>query len=215
VTKKLTRSKRKELRSKGQLKVPARLDETLKAAEKQAEEEAASARVHEAREAIAHRADAEEDDAPPAPPPKKRRDLTVLLLVGLTAVAGFILWLVQRDPGPAEPAKAAATATGRMPTIVTATYAKPPPPAAAPPPPPAAVPPPPVAAPPSAPAAPTSAPAAPTASVAPASAPVAQTSAPLAPAKPKAAEPAAPKPAEPLKPAPAKAPKKVDADPYG
>src|ERR1700679_709210 len=81
VTKKLTRSKRKDLRAKGQLKPVPRVPAAQKAAERQAEEEAASARVHDARAAIAHRDD--EDEAPPAAPKKAktgRRDLTLFLL---------------------------------------------------------------------------------------------------------------------------------------
>jgi ferric-dicitrate binding protein FerR (iron transport regulator) len=127
-TKKLTRSKRKELRAKGQLKVPARLDEESKAAERRAEEEEASARVGEAHEEIAHRAG--EDEADPAPAKKKPRDLTVLLIVALTAVAGLIVWLVQRGPSQPEAAtaSASASASARAPIILTAPHKPPPPP---------------------------------------------------------------------------------------
>jgi len=112
-----------------------------------------SARVHEAREAIAHRE--EEDPAPFASqtPAKKtgRRDLTLLLLVGVTGIAALIYWLTQRPPTPtAEPVPSrptvAATADRTPPVappvpvapaptaeptpIVTAIAAAPPPPPA-------------------------------------------------------------------------------------
>jgi ferric-dicitrate binding protein FerR (iron transport regulator) len=125
VTKKLTRSKRKELRAKGQLKEVPRLDDGHKAEERRAEEESASARVHEAHEEIAHRE--EEKDAEPAPAKKKPRDLTVLLLVALTAVAGLILYLVQRGPSQPEAAKPAASASARAPTIFSVPKPSPPP----------------------------------------------------------------------------------------
>ncbi len=197
MTKKLTRSKRKDLRAKGQLKPVPRVDPAQKAAERQAEEEAVSARVHDAREAIAHRDEVEPAPASQKKPKAGRRDLTLLLLAGLTGVAGLIYWLSQRPPTPAaEPApQATATAAARTPVFlpphpvspapsatpepaITATAAAPPPP---PPPPP----------PPAAPAA-TARPAAPKA-------------APAEPAKP----PPAPAPAKP----PAK--KSESADPYG
>jgi hypothetical protein len=111
VTKKLTRSKRKELRAKGQLKPAEALREveTRKAAEKRAEEEAATARVHEAHEELAQR---DEDDAPSSRKKRKRkgRDLTLLLIAGVTAVAGLIFWLSQRAPGKPEPSKPASSA---------------------------------------------------------------------------------------------------------
>jgi hypothetical protein len=100
VTKKLTRSKRRELRSKGQLRPLEWSVEARRAAEKQAEEAEASARIHEAREAIAQR---EAEDSPVSEKKGRRpRDLTVLLLFGVTAVAAILYWLSQRSPTPAK-----------------------------------------------------------------------------------------------------------------
>jgi hypothetical protein len=86
--------------------------EAQKAAEKQAEEAEVSARIHEARAALAHRqADAGAEDSPPVSEKRKkgrprRRDLTLLLLFGVTAAAGLLYWLSQRPPtrSKAEPA---------------------------------------------------------------------------------------------------------------
>jgi hypothetical protein len=202
VTKKLTRSRRKELRTKGQLKPAANLSEVQaqKAAERKADEEAVSARVHEAREQIAHRHDEGEDEA--AAPAKKprRQDFTVLLLVGLTALAGLLYWLSQRPPSKAEPTAATTTAATaapeRTPLTVTAPLRAPLPPLqpAQPPPPPAALP-----APAPQPAPPVNA--APSASAAP-------STPPLPSPPPKRVEPARPQP-------PKAQPKKPEGDPYG
>jgi hypothetical protein len=107
-TKKLTRSKRKELRVKGQLKPVPRLDEARKAAERQAEEEAAGARVHEAREQIAQREDG--DDDAPAAKRRRRPDLTLLLLAGVIVLAGIIFYLSQRGPAASTEPRPAASA---------------------------------------------------------------------------------------------------------
>jgi hypothetical protein len=183
--------------------------EAQKAAEKQAEDNEASARVHEARDAIAHR-DTDGEDAPPVSEKRKkgsprRRDLTVLILFGIVAAAGIAFyWLAQR-PTKAQPAPApsASAPAARMPVHVTLPH-------------------------PSQPAAP-----APVTTVAPESTmglrPAEPGSAPypgaptvnvaVPPAAPAEAAPAQPAPAKPApaKPAPAKpAPKKAEsADPYG
>jgi hypothetical protein len=173
--------------------------EAQKAAEKQAEENEASARVHEAREAIAHR-DADGEDAPPVSEKRKkgsprRRDFTLLILFGIVATAGIAFyWLAQR-PTKAEPAPApsASAPAGRMPVHVTLPHPTQPPSPA------------------------------PVTTVAPESTdlppPVAVP--PATPAEPAAAQPAPEKPAPakpaPAKPAPAKQPpKKAESgDPYG
>ena len=113
MTKKLTRSQRKELRTKGQLKPVARLDEARKAAEKQAEERAAGARVHEAREALSQREDAPDGAAAKS---GRRPDLTMLLMLGLLGLAALLFYLSQRPPAPAEARPAgSADATKRSP----------------------------------------------------------------------------------------------------
>ncbi len=121
MTKKLTRSKRKELRQKGQLKVPPRLSDAQRAAERQAEEEAQSARIHEAHQEIADR----EDGAAPVAAAKKksRRDLSLLLMFGLIGLAGLVYWLSQRPPS--EPSRAASSASARAPVMLTAPVPRP------------------------------------------------------------------------------------------
>lgn len=94
VSNKVSRAKRKDLRSRGQLSPVVRVVEERRATERRAIEEETSERVHAAREEIA-----EESEAPRATEKKKpRRDLTVLLLAGLIALTGLIFWLTQRSP---------------------------------------------------------------------------------------------------------------------
>ena len=102
VSKKLTRSQRRELREKGRLPTAApRVKQAQRVAERQAEEEAVSARVAEARGEV-HDAEEKRGEARGGTR-AKRRDLTVLVLLGLTAIAAIIFYLSQRAPSTDEP----------------------------------------------------------------------------------------------------------------
>jgi hypothetical protein len=83
---------RRELREKGRLAPAPKEKQAQRVAERQAEEEAVSARVAEAREEVAHHA------APTKKARSQRRDFTVLLLLGLTAIAAIIFYLATRAP---------------------------------------------------------------------------------------------------------------------
>lgn len=99
MSKKLSRARRKELREQGQLEEAPRAVEEARRELRRAESDGASARVHAAREEVAARGDdapEEESEAPAKPRP--RHDRTVLVLVGLTALAALIFWLTQRSP---------------------------------------------------------------------------------------------------------------------
>ncbi|MFT3774734.1 MAG: hypothetical protein QM820_56005 [Minicystis sp.] len=99
MSKKLSRSKRRELREQGLLEAPSRAVIEARREQKRAEGTPATARVHAAREEAAARTEeAQEEDAPAAPKGNARRDRTVLVLVGLTALAALIFWLTQRSP---------------------------------------------------------------------------------------------------------------------
>lgn len=93
VSNKVSRAKRKDLRSRGQLPSVVRVAEERRATERRAVEEDASERVHAARDEIA-----EERVPPRAFAKKPRRDLTLVLLAGLVAAAALIFWLTQRSP---------------------------------------------------------------------------------------------------------------------
>jgi hypothetical protein len=97
---------RRELREKGKLAPAPKLKQAQRVAEREAEEHAASARVAEAREEVAHH----EAEAKPKAR-SKQRDLTVLLLLGLTAIAAIIFYLSQRAPSTDEEMKPAPSAT--------------------------------------------------------------------------------------------------------
>jgi hypothetical protein len=92
VSKKLSRSKRKELRDKGELE-PTRPAERRRTEDAYTPPRSTAARAPEPREEIA-------DDEPVEAAPKKAagRDRTVLVLVALTAAAALIFWLTQRSP---------------------------------------------------------------------------------------------------------------------
>jgi len=94
VSKKLSRAKRKDLRDKGSIEAAPRAAAERRSAARRDEEASAASRVQEAREEIA----AEEEAREAAPRPRARRDRTVLVLVGLTALAALIFWLTQRTP---------------------------------------------------------------------------------------------------------------------
>lgn len=91
MSKKVSRSKRRELKDKGLYEAPPRLPESVRA-QRRAEEEAAGVHVAPERDEL------REDDAPVLDKKQPRRDRTVLVLVGLTALAGLIFWLTQRSP---------------------------------------------------------------------------------------------------------------------
>jgi hypothetical protein len=99
---------RRELREKGKLAPAPKVRQARRVAEREAEEHAASARVAEAREEVAHH---EEEGEAKLKARSKQRDLTVLLLLGLTAIAAVIFYLSQRAPSTDEEMKPAPSAT--------------------------------------------------------------------------------------------------------
>jgi|HubBroStandDraft_5_1064220.scaffolds.fasta_scaffold651890_2 hypothetical protein len=105
---------RRELRAKGHLPPAPRDKQALRVAERQAEEQAASARIAEAHEEAAHH-----EVEPKREERSRRRDFTVLLLLGLTAIAAIIFYLSQRAPSADDastrPADSAAPAKGEAP----------------------------------------------------------------------------------------------------
>jgi hypothetical protein len=111
VSKKLTRAQRKALREKGELKPLSRTADEARQAERRAEEEEATARVQEAREGLAlQQASKERTHAK-----RQRRDRTILLFVGLIAVAGMIFWLTVRSSSSTRGPSTPRTATSAKP----------------------------------------------------------------------------------------------------
>jgi len=90
VSKNVSRAKRKELRSKGQLPPLVRVAEEPTLTEKRAVEASVRARIIPAADEVAV-----ESETPRAAAPKKpRSDLTLMLVLGLIAVAGIVFWVV-------------------------------------------------------------------------------------------------------------------------
>lgn len=82
---------RRELREKGRLAPPPKAKQAQRIAERQAEEQAASSRVADARDEVARH-----ERGPARKARAKQRDLTVLILLGLTAIAALLFYLSQR-----------------------------------------------------------------------------------------------------------------------
>jgi hypothetical protein len=92
---------RRDLRAKGRLLPAPRDKQAQRVAERQAEEHATSARFAEARDEVAQH-EAESARKPRTKPRVKPRDLTMLLLIGMTAIAAPIFYLSQRGPSADE-----------------------------------------------------------------------------------------------------------------
>lgn len=129
MTKKLSRSRRKELRLHDRPRAVAeKAAESSQGTEsqgrrpdteKQAEERAASARLHEARAAIAQREEERALGSGKVPP--ARRDRTMLIVLGVIGAAGVIYWLLQRPPTRSEAvAKPPSSASSSSPPWVPA-----------------------------------------------------------------------------------------------
>ncbi|APR82485.1 Hypothetical protein A7982_07834 [Minicystis rosea] len=102
--KKLSRSKRKELREQGVFEAPSASVLSAKREMRRAEASSTSARTVIAKTDGAASAHTDDEETAPAPAEKApaKPDRTVLVLVALTALAAVIFWLTQRSPNAKE-----------------------------------------------------------------------------------------------------------------